>query len=235
MYDLAHLRHQRGPWLTSLVVAAATTLCLAAACRATPTPRVPATEIAPTPTAPPADAAAYVRYCAVCHGKDGKASTETNSPQLNNPTLLASASDEFFVQNISRGRPGTKMSAFGAENRGPLSETRIRSIVAYLRQWPTSGFGTPEPVVGGGNATAGRKTYQAKCANCHGATGVSETAPDLANPVLQATADDAFLRYAMLHGRPGTKMLPAKLTEQQMADVIAHIRFLGSRSRPVGP
>ena len=153
--------------------------------------------------------------------------TETFSPQLNNPTFLASASDEFLVQSIANGRPGTKMSAFGATNGGPLSDAQILLIVAHLRQWQPVGLPAPEPVTGRGDAAPGKPVYEATCAACHGTDGRSDTAPDLANPELQAVADDAFLRYAILRGRPGTTMVPANLSEQEMADVIAYIRTLG--------
>ena len=50
----------------------------------------------------------------------------------------------------------------------------------------------------------------------------------LANPVLLATASDAFLRHAVEHGRPSTPMLPfkEKLKPPQIDDVVAYVRSM---------
>ena len=54
----------------------------------------------------------YDRYCALCHGKDGKGYAADNAPSLVNPTFLESATDSFIASSIREGRPGTAMAAY---------------------------------------------------------------------------------------------------------------------------
>ena len=54
----------------------------------------------------------YEQMCALCHGDQGQGYTAPSSTALNNPDFLAVASDEYLFQNIARGRPGTRMSAW---------------------------------------------------------------------------------------------------------------------------
>jgi len=93
-----------------------------------------------------ADAAAgqalYARYCAGCHGADGEG---PQAIQLNNPALLAAASDDYLVEMIGRGRRGTPMPSFrqGSTTNPALSEAEIEAIVAFVRTWEQSNAVTP--------------------------------------------------------------------------------------------
>ena len=51
----------------------------------------------------------YAASCSGCHGMNGEGG---EGPALNNPVLLANATDTYFVETISRGRRGTFMPAF---------------------------------------------------------------------------------------------------------------------------
>ncbi|RIK86521.1 MAG: hypothetical protein DCC67_02755 [Planctomycetota bacterium] len=79
----------------------------------------------------------YGRFCAGCHGAGGEG---VNAPALNNPALLAAASDDYLVETIGRGRQGTDMLSFrqGSPVRPALAEEDIQSIVAFIRQWSPS-------------------------------------------------------------------------------------------------
>ena len=76
----------------------------------------------------------YAAYCAGCHGGKGEG---VQAPQLNNPGLLAAASDSFLVEAIGRGRRGTPMPSFrnGSPTNPALSEAEIEAIVAFVRTW----------------------------------------------------------------------------------------------------
>lgn len=79
----------------------------------------------------------YGQYCAGCHGANGEG---TQAPALNNPVLLASATDTYFVETIGRGRRGTEMLGFreGSPIRPALAAADIEAIVAYIRTWETT-------------------------------------------------------------------------------------------------
>lgn len=84
----------------------------------------------------------YLKYCAGCHGTDGKgpasnAGFDGYAPSLNNPDFLRAADDGFLLATIAAGRVGTPMRAFGKGAGGiaDLTAEEIRNIVAYLRSW----------------------------------------------------------------------------------------------------
>lgn len=216
---LTSLRH----WLGPMILAALVTAC--------------STE----PTAAPDTSATtdggqalYERYCAVCHGRDGIAVEGTNSPHLRSQGLLSTADDAFLIANTARGRPGesgrgkpgTKMSAYAEAWGGPLSDDQIGQIVAYIRQWQTKPAADLAPYSANGDPAAGQPIYVANCAPCHGLDGWSAVAPSMAGSTFQETASDAFIRYAIAGGRPGSTMMTFTLDEPEMADLISYLRTL---------
>jgi mono/diheme cytochrome c family protein len=172
-------------------------------------------------------AALYARYCALCHGQQGRADTGVAAPRLADPDFLAAASDDFLYTNVARGRPGTTMAAYSAEYGGPLPPATVRDIVAHVRTFGDPRAPTPEPFVWGGTVdpARGAALYAAACARCHEHDGTSETAPDLANPTFLDAASDTYLRAAVATGR-GELMPPLEVSSGEMSALIAHIRAL---------
>ncbi|HET6890884.1 MAG TPA: cytochrome c [Pyrinomonadaceae bacterium] len=83
-------------------------------------------------TSNPASAAAvYIRRCASCHGKDGRAKTFkakfNDARDLTNGQWQQNVSDERIYNSITNGRG--KMPAF----RKKLSESQVESLVSYVR------------------------------------------------------------------------------------------------------
>ena len=74
----------------------------------------------------------YLKKCASCHGKDGRAKTfkaKFNSARnLTDPQWQAEVSDERIFNSITNGRG--KMPSFGKK----LSEAEINSLVVYVRR-----------------------------------------------------------------------------------------------------
>lgn len=195
---------------------------LVAACSSDRTPDASSVE---------AGATAYAKTCALCHGSKGEGYVADNATALNNPTFLATATDEFLRRSIARGRPGTTMSAWDRAHGGPYDDGAIQGIAAFLRSWqtvPSVTNGAPA----GGDAGRGAPLYASRCASCHGATGTEGPNVRLANAELLAIANDAFLEYAIVHGRPGTAMKPfeRELAAQEVADLVALLR---SWAKPV--
>jgi len=169
----------------------------------------------------------YARYCATCHGPAANGYIADNAPSLRSVTFLESASDDFIRAGISRGRPGTAMAAFANTLGGPLDPAEVNAIIAFLRLGGPALRALPEtPVVG--DAKRGKVVYDANCARCHGTPTQRSSAVHLANPVLLATASDAFLHWAVERGRPPTSMVPWKgaLTPVQIDDVVAFVRSM---------
>jgi len=178
----------------------------------------------------------YGKYCALCHGPEGKGYAADNAPSLVNETFLASANDGFLYGSIERGRPGTPMAAYGDKLGGPLATADIRAIIAWMRRGGTRSrpLAAIQPH---GNVERGLAIFHAKCAECHGTPAERKTAPHLSNPVFLALASDAFVRHAILHGRPDTPMTPFEgvLDEAQIDDVVAAIRSWAPVAAPATP
>lgn len=152
-----------------------------------------------------AGAELYAKYCALCHGAEGKGYAADNAPSLVTPSFLESATDSFIASGIRTGRPGTAMAAYGKALGGPLNEVEIRALVTFIR----SKGPTAKPLASAtttGDAERGAQLYQAQCVTCHGTEQARSTAIWLFNPELLRNASSGFLRHAITHGRPPTPM-----------------------------
>ena len=169
----------------------------------------------------------YMKLCAPCHAADGTGYAADFSPSLVNQTFLESATDDFLRRSIIFGRPGTSMGAYGKALGGPLDDTEVDQLVAWIRSHGPKA--KPLPAVGQGDPARGAPIYNEYCKACHGDVAKRGEAPHLANTQFLMIATDAFIRHAIDVGRPGTKM-PAfgqVMTPQQIDDVTAYVRQLG--------
>ena len=178
-----------------------------------------------------AGAAAYTKYCALCHGPEAKGYAADNAPSLVSETFLRSATDSFIASGISIGRPGTPMAPYSARLGGPLSDQQIDQIVAFLRsRGPAAEVLT---AVAEGNAEQGKPLFLALCSTCHG-DGPKRNAPRLDLPAFLHSATNSFMDFAIRHGRPGTPMEPfaGRLAQNQIDDIIAYLRTFQNPSPP---
>jgi cytochrome c oxidase cbb3-type subunit 3/ubiquinol-cytochrome c reductase cytochrome c subunit len=170
----------------------------------------------------------YARLCATCHGPTRDGYKSDNAPSLRTTTFLASASEQFLREAITRGRVGTAMPAYGRALGGPLAADEVDALVTFLRAGAPPVI-LPGPVVG--DVARGSAIYQTACVRCHGTVTQRSSAVHLANPILLETASDGFLRYAVAEGRAPTSMVAWKQTlgPQQIDDVVAYLRSLAIR------
>jgi mono/diheme cytochrome c family protein/rhodanese-related sulfurtransferase len=180
--------------------------------------------------------ALYTTFCAHCHGADLKGYKSDNAPSLINPTFLESAADDQIARSIAMGRPGTSMAGYGKEIGGPLDKPAIDRIVGYVRSLGPAAkqIGTAAST---GDATRGAPIYARECFKCHGDQATRSTAVHLANPQFLLVANDAFLRYAIVNGRPGTPMesFATKLKADEIDDVVAFVRsFAKPQAQDIG-
>lgn len=82
----------------------------------------------------------------------------------------------------------------------------------------------------GGDAAKGRALYEEKCARCHGPDGKGGQGPtassaDMTSPAWQQGRTDNQMRLTILRGR-GMAMPSFQLKEQELKDVVAHVRSL---------
>lgn len=227
----------RGLAVTSALLAVVTLGVLGAGCEsgsARPAPKPEKQEPPPAArTAGPdlvSAQASYTRLCAPCHADDGTGYRADFAPSLVNPTFLESATDEFLQRSIVFGRPGTSMGAYGKALGGPLDDTAVTGLVAWIRaKGPQA---RPLAPVGKGTAARGAETYQKYCLSCHGDAKARGEAPHLANLQFLTVASDAFIKHAIVQGRPKTKMLAfgTVMSDADIDDVVAYVRQLGTAS-----
>lgn len=175
----------------------------------------------------------YAAHCAACHGSSG---TGGVGVPIALPDFLAQADDDYLRKTIRLGRPGRVMPAFTK-----LSDAEVSAIVRHVRSWQAVAA-APVSRVERGDAGNGAKLYTTHCATCHGArgegghgTGVTFSRPRdlpvlppaLNNPGFLASASDAMIKAVLEHGRANTPMTSfrkAGLSDQQLNDLVAHVR-----------
>ena len=183
--------------------------------------------VAPVDPQAAAGAAVWGKYCALCHGAKAEGYVADNAPSLVSPTFLATASDDFLRAGIARGRPGTAMAGYARRVGGPLEDAQIDQVIAFLRNGTPAPTPAPATTVTG-DLTRGAAVYNQVCVTCHGTPDVRGEAVHLANAVFLETASDAFLRHAVVAGRPGTKMVAyaGVLADADVDAVVAYVRSL---------
>ncbi|MBI3892200.1 MAG: c-type cytochrome [Candidatus Wallbacteria bacterium] len=181
-------------------------------------------------------------FCASCHGPNGQGSTvrevvaarrasgidtprQLMVPSLNHPDTLAVASDDYFRQIVTRGRPGTAMPSWGVAQGGGLRAEEIARIVGYIRSWEPPAPDLADIRADRGDARTGKVLYEYRCASCHRAGGEGGIGPSLHSNTFLAIASDEFLARTVVEGRPNTAMPSFRmLSSQQISDVLAFLR-----------
>jgi len=72
----------------------------------------------------------YYLNCTLCHGVEAEGVT---APALRVNQFIQNGTDQDVFLIIAQGRSGTAMPAWSQANGGPLLDTQIRNVVAFLR------------------------------------------------------------------------------------------------------
>lgn len=176
----------------------------------------------------------YQKYCTLCHGANREGGAADYAPSLRSKSLMSTMPLNFLASSIGFGRPNTAMAPYLADSGGPMSMKDIFTLAIWLKY--KAGHETielsMEPVEG--DLKTGAALFAQKCAECHGTKAEGITAPALANPAFLAFATDAYIKYAIEHGREETEMQAFKtqLSQEQINDLTAYIRSLTSGWSP---
>ncbi len=116
---------------------------------------VPAIQVVSAPTSAVSAAAdpavgeqIFVRNCSPCHGPRAEG---VDGPALRNNAFIQTSTDQAIFATIANGRPGTIMPGWLQANGGPLADTQINNVVAFLHKiqnvpgLPTATPQPPEP------------------------------------------------------------------------------------------
>lgn len=105
--------------------------------------------------------------CAFCHGSDARGG-ESGPNLLRSEIVLNDQDGEQIGPVVLHGRPQQGMPAF------EMSAEQIKQIAGFLHNLPVSGNERGRGghiVIPVGDATAGKKDFDQKCASCHSVTG----------------------------------------------------------------
>ncbi len=169
----------------------------------------------------------YAENCAVCHGAAGEGIGD--NPPLNSEAVRM-MSETDLNKVISRGRGGTLMAGWAAEEGGIFSNPQVDDFVTFIQQvnWEyvevrvaELGLTPPEVIqmevsdemlanladLPGGEALSdGLLVYAESCAACHGSNGAGTViAPAIDSADLRATPKDETIQLVNT-GVPGTLM-----------------------------
>jgi len=184
----------------------------------------------------------YSQNCAGCHGAEGR---KGPAMDLSDPVYLAIVDDDTLRSTISKGRPGTAMSAFAQKEGGMLTDEQVNAIIRGIRErWskPNVLAGAAAPLYAGkapGNPQQGDAVYATFCASCHGtdAKGGPKAGSVTGGAYLSLISDQG-LRTIVIAGRPDfdapdwrNNVAGHPMTDQQISDVVAWL----AAQRPARP
>jgi mono/diheme cytochrome c family protein len=182
----------------------------------------------------------YGANCAGCHGAEG---THGPAMALADPLYLTIADDNTLRTTITKGRPGTAMSAFSQREGGTLTDEQIDSIVRGIRErWGSTGLmagvtAPPYEARAPGDPHQGEAVYSTFCASCHGSgPGGGPKAGSVTVPAYLSLISDQGLRTLVITGRPDFGApdwrgnVPGRpMSDQEISDVVAWL----SSQRPL--
>jgi mono/diheme cytochrome c family protein len=184
----------------------------------------------------------YHQYCMACHGEGTYGRWDKTFrrfvPAIRGVSLQATAAPEYLKAQITNGRPGTQMPAWGKQ-AGGLLPAEIDTLLDYI-QPPEAKRATTAALHAAivpprGDTKRGSALFTSYCSGCHGLAGHGGIAPEIANPVFQRAASDEFIVTTIRNGRRGTAMPSFQpqiagvrmLSDADIGDLLAFTRTLG--------
>ncbi|MBF0283558.1 MAG: c-type cytochrome [Magnetococcales bacterium] len=185
----------------------------------------------------------YQKYCAVCHGTDGKArSMQGMTPPPTDFTLpeaLVRFTREGMIEAVRKGKPNTAMTSW----EGVLKPEEMEGVVDYIQQSLMLSSRDKD-------AGKGRKLFAENCSVCHGDKGNTAVwAQSGLNPAPRNFTTDKARQelnrermiFSVTYGRPETAM-PAwnnRLSKEEIEAVVDYVRgafvFPGGEPTPADP
>jgi mono/diheme cytochrome c family protein len=154
---------------------------------------------------------------------------------LSDPVYLAIVDDDMLRSTISKGRPGTAMSAFAQKEGGMLTDDQINAIIRGIRdRWskPNALGGDTAPPYAAkstGDGAHGQSVYVSYCSSCHGNNGSGgPKAGSVVDKSYLSLITDQGLRTLVITGRPDFNApdwrnnVPGHpMTDQEITGVVA--------------
>jgi mono/diheme cytochrome c family protein len=167
----------------------------------------------------------YETNCAECHGPAGSGAL---APAVGSKEFLESVDDEQISQLTALGIPGSEMVAYSNDFGGPLTSQEINAITVYLRSLEEEAESNPlwrTPLAR--DDLDGEQLYVLACARCHGidAEGIEDVGPDISQDSFTLMESDEFITGRIADGYKLMPRFGNVLTDDQIALVVAYLRF----------
>lgn len=175
----------------------------------------------------------YSRNCSPCHGEFGEGGLNPTRPgdiiaPISTAEYLKTRDDFTLRAVIAQGQPNFGMSPFGLNFGGPLDESEIDAIVAYLRSLELNPPVEQPAEIPAASSTAltGPEIYSELCAQCHGPNGEGGIGPSLADPEFQSANTDEVIFDTINLGHKATAMIAwgELLSAEQIQELVKFIR-----------
>jgi mono/diheme cytochrome c family protein len=173
--------------------------------------------------------ALYLRYCADCHGWEGRGSGPgaemfgIRPPSLRRPALWAENSEAELMAKVLYGRD---LSVPLDAATSISSNADVTAITAYLRRLPSIPWE---------QFSTGQALYDSLCVYCHGLYGrgdgiMAEQLPapprDLSSPAYQNQMSDRDLLHIIAEGKGAMPGVGELMDAEQLRAVLAYVRVL---------
>lgn len=173
----------------------------------------------------------FATNCASCHGDFGEGGPNPTRPgdiiaPISTDEYLKTRDDFTLRSIIAQGQPNFGMSPFGLSFGGPLDESEIDAIVAYLRSLEVNPpVEQPTEIASEPISLKGAEIYTGLCAQCHGSNGEGGVGPALADPGFQTTNSEEEIFNTINLGHKATPMIAwgEILTAEQIQELVKYI------------
>ncbi len=178
----------------------------------------------------------FSQNCASCHGDFGEGGVNPALPgdiiaPISTSEYLKTRDDLTLRSVIAQGQPNFGMAPFGNAFGGPLDDSEIETIVAFMRSWEENPpVELPPEIAPSSVALSGDEVYNSLCAQCHGERGEGLVGPSLSDPLFQSQFTDTEIFDSISAGHSATSMIAwgEILTSDQIAQIVTYLRQLGS-------
>ncbi len=177
----------------------------------------------------------FAQNCASCHGDLGEGGPNPTRAgdiiaPISSAEYLKTRDDRTLTAIIARGQPNFGMSPFGSAFGGPLDDSQIGAIVAFMRAWENDPpVDLPPEVPGVPAASAsGSEILALLCTQCHGEQGEGGIGPSLKDEQWQASQTDEEIFETINLGHDATSMVAwgEILSASQIQELVKAIRDL---------
>lgn len=191
--------------------------------------------------------AVYAEFCSACHGPEGEAIGSEPSFVSIAEYDPATVRDQIENGYDSDDTTPVKMAGYGNEAGGPLQNTQIDDVVAYMLTWQTPEADTPElpspnlepgsvAYSGPASPAEGAVVYAYYCLGCHGREAEGRGKSNFPhftideNSVRVAATGDGHAFVAAFADNAG-----GPLSAQQLDNLDAYLRTIDVEEEEEGP